>query len=182
MTQHNLHWTQHEVSFGVWEHGKCSGLLRIIPLGVELAEQRGNPDARRYSAYGIYVQVKIEQDGFECTGSDFIHPNQFHELLEMLKRDHDDGSGKVKLRGDDGGIAIHFHCREEGDVSVAGQIPAMANPREYWLAKDPLLLQKRIMTMVNFEFLLEQRHVLESCEELEKLLAYVRAVEESEDR
>jgi hypothetical protein len=30
MTQHNLYWTQHEVSFGVWDQEKCTGLLAYL--------------------------------------------------------------------------------------------------------------------------------------------------------
>lgn len=31
MDRDELGWTQHEVSFGVWDGEKCAGLLRLVP-------------------------------------------------------------------------------------------------------------------------------------------------------
>jgi hypothetical protein len=179
MRQHNLYWTQWEVSFGVWEQEECKGLLRIIPLGCEVGEQRANPDAPPHSTYGVYVQVKIEQDEFKCTGFDFIHPGCFRDLHHMLKKLGNPAPAEAKLIGAEGGIEIDFHWREDGDVSVEGHVPARINPWDSYLARDPLLLRKCIKTLVDFEFLLQPEKIPESCDEIERLLEHIRSVEES---
>jgi hypothetical protein len=133
MTPENVSWMQHEVSFGVWDQEKCTGLLRIIPLGCELEERRDDPDALPFSAYGIYVRVKVEADGFECTGADFIPPTRFRELLHLLEGNPE----AVKLVGDDGGVDVAFRWTEEGVVSVVGRIPAKGGARRVLLPSHP---------------------------------------------
>jgi hypothetical protein len=180
MTQHNLYWTQHEVSFGVWDREKCTGQLRLIPVGCEIDEQRdGDPDAPRYAAYGVYVQVKIEQEGFECSGCDFVHPRRFQELLAVLKGIGNPAPTEADLYGDDGGVEIHFRRQDDGDVLIVGQVPAKINLWEYDVRKDPLLLTKCIKTIVQFEFLLKPERAIQPCEDIEGLLAYLRSLEES---
>jgi len=151
-------------------------------VGCELGEQRQDPDAPRYSVYGVYVRLKIEKDGFECTGGDFVQPNVFRELLAMLRGVQTTGPTTADLYGDDGGVEIHFQWREEGDVLVAGQIPATTNPWEYWLRTDPLLLRKQIKTIVQFEFLIDPQRIFQPCAELEHLLEYIRSIEERESK
>jgi hypothetical protein len=107
MCQQNFDWTQREVSFGVWGEQKCMGVLRVIPLGCELGEQREDPDLPRYVAYGIYIQVKLETPGVNCTGGDFVDPNQFRRLLALLKGTLS-SSDTASLLGDDGGVEVHW--------------------------------------------------------------------------
>ena len=182
MTHRNLYWPQHEISFRVGDEDNCGGLLRIIPLGCELQEQQEDPDAPGCSSYGIYVQVKIETIGVECSGGDFISPKQFRALLEMLKGGQKLSSNQVAIRGDDGGVDIHFQWREEGDVSVIGDIPATGGYSNAYFTANPLELRKTIKTSVRFEFLMEARDLREPCDELENLLEYVRSIEEKESR
>jgi hypothetical protein len=179
---HNVDWTQHEVSFGVWEEGKCTGLLRIIPLGCELGEQREDPDAPRYTAYGIYSQVKVETNGFDCTAFDFISPSCYKDLYRLFMFGKESAPGAIQFAGQDGGVEIDFRWREEGDLSVVGHLPSPAYSIDHLLARDPLLLRKYIKTNVQFEFLVPPDKLEEASAELETLLAYVRSVEEKESR
>jgi hypothetical protein len=182
LLHHNLDWTQHEVSFGVWHDGKCTGLLRIIPLGCELGEKREDPDAPRYTAYGIYSQVKVETEGLACTAFDFIAPRCYVDLYRLVKFGRGSAPAAVEFGGDDGGIEIHFQWRGDGDVSVVGHLPSSAYSIDHLLARDPLLLRKYMKTNVQIEFLLPPDKLDEPCTELEALLRFVRSVEEKESR
>ena len=182
MAQHEWDWTRHEVSFGVWDREKCVGLLRVIPLGCHVSEHGGDPDSPRYAAYGIYVQVRVEGLGVECTGGDFVHPDQLRALLSLLKGDTPAPPAKALLCGDDGGIEIQFERSEEGYIAVDGRIPARGGTPEWMFSRDPLLLRTAMKTAVHFEFMLAPKQAIESAAELANLLAYVRTVEERESR
>jgi hypothetical protein len=181
MSQHNLDWTQHEVSFGVWDRDKNMGLLRMIPLGCHTSEQREDPDSPRYTAYGIYIQVKLERLGLECTGYDFVHPNVFRKLLALLKNVMPPPP-KVVLFGDEGGIEILFDRQEDGYISVFGRIPGKGGISDSWFSGDSMRLRDAMKITVEFEFMLSPQQALESSEELENLLAHIRSVEEQESR
>jgi hypothetical protein len=171
-------WTQHEVAFGVWDQGQWRGLLRIIPLGCEISEGK-EIDLERNSCYGIYVQVRIEAEEFLCTMGDFIHPNCFRELLEMLKSNDKRTVGTVDIQGDDGNVEIRFNWMEDGGVAVAGQMPSKNYPWENRLVQDPQLPRQFILTTVQFEFVVDQKYAVETCAEIENLLDYIRALEEA---
>ena len=124
--------------------------------------------------------MRVEQEGFHYTSHDFINPKCFSALHALLG-DPKAGS-KATVYGDDGNIEIVFQWREEGDIQVAGRFPPDPESWDFYTARNPLLLRTQIKTVVQFELLLDPTRVAEQREELERLLDYIRAVEEENSK
>jgi hypothetical protein len=127
----------------------------------------------------MYIQVKLEQDNLQLSSGGFIDRGSLHDLRKALLSFRNRNPASVDLSSPEGNFAFRFSWRaDEGCVSVTGSIPCDDSFWNWPRSRDPLLPTGWIKTRIQFEFWMPPERLSEPIDELDRLLDWIKSVEE----